>query len=226
MARSRRLSKGKGVDESSAGITTTAEARCHFFRSPPELRNRIYQLTFPDTPDEVDLLNANPPSKALLLTCRQAYQDVRFMYRKAFCDFWSQPRFFIRLPPNEITTISALKIKAAAARFKEDDLAHVQVFRMQMAGKPQVCTYAGGFWSSWIPDGHGMAMKQHYHEMWAPKSKEGALKAAGFRTMKLRRREWLAMSVRGRRKERIEEARRIVGLKGLTVEQLLVALIE
>lgn len=48
---------------------------------PPEIRNRIYELVLatPNAGIEVDLLTAQPPSKALLLTCRQIYDEVKYM---------------------------------------------------------------------------------------------------------------------------------------------------
>lgn len=66
---------------SSAASQSTNPDREIFTTIPPEIRNRIYELGMP-TPDpetEVDLLTAEPPSKALLLTCRQVYIEVKSM---------------------------------------------------------------------------------------------------------------------------------------------------
>lgn len=52
-----------------------------FTTIPPEIRNRIYELVMPapDPETEVDLLTAEPLSKALLLTCRQVYSEAKSM---------------------------------------------------------------------------------------------------------------------------------------------------
>lgn len=48
---------------------------------PPEIRNRIYELVLatPVAGAEIDLLSARPPDKALLLTCRRIYDEVKYM---------------------------------------------------------------------------------------------------------------------------------------------------
>ena len=70
---------------------------------PAELRNYIWELAF--TPnssgspwfghDDVNLLDARAPDKALLLTCRQTYNEARGMYILARTQFWQGTRFFI-----------------------------------------------------------------------------------------------------------------------------------
>lgn len=46
----------------------------------PEIRNRIFDLVLYsfDTETQTDLLQATPPSKALLLTCRKLYEEAKY----------------------------------------------------------------------------------------------------------------------------------------------------
>lgn len=63
----------------------------------PELRNYIYELMF-SAPDatEVDLFEAKPPPKSLLLTCRQVYNEAAALYRAAYRSFWTESDFVMK----------------------------------------------------------------------------------------------------------------------------------
>lgn len=65
----------------------TVTAACYLLASPPEPRNRIYEYIYPKTKVvkllECDLLRSSTdvPWKALLLTCRQIFEEARLVYR-------------------------------------------------------------------------------------------------------------------------------------------------
>ncbi|KAK0929984.1 hypothetical protein LTR29_016891 [Friedmanniomyces endolithicus] len=62
---------------------------CAFFRLAAELRIQIYELAFnEDSEESIALLSAAPPSKAMTLTCRQAYNEAATIYCAAYCRFW------------------------------------------------------------------------------------------------------------------------------------------
>ena len=71
---------------------------------PPELRNSIWEMAFTSNSmgspvchhANVDLLDAQGPDKALLLTCRQTYKESRGMYALARSRFWQETRFSLR----------------------------------------------------------------------------------------------------------------------------------
>ncbi|KAK4496212.1 hypothetical protein PRZ48_012192 [Zasmidium cellare] len=74
-------------------------APCPFFdKLPVELRDEIYKLTF--TPDhdegkEVSLVDAAPPSKAVLMTCKQAHAEAAKLYKAMYQDYWRKTTFQI-----------------------------------------------------------------------------------------------------------------------------------
>lgn len=48
-----------------------------------------------DEEGQVELSKAKPPSKSLLLTCRQAYTEANQLYKSAYRDFWTKTSFKI-----------------------------------------------------------------------------------------------------------------------------------
>lgn len=142
---------------------------CHLFRIPAELRNRIYELCFVKA-NEVNLLEAMPPSKALLLTCRQIHDEARLMRRRAYRDYWFKTRFFIQGPefeefvwtPDERR--ARLKRRMAAAgemlasltHATKDNIAHIRYLRVSTWWKKDeesvfmhAWVFADGMWTCW-----------------------------------------------------------------------------
>lgn len=78
-----------------------AVAACPLFRLPAELRNYIYELTFA-TPPTIDFIEACPPSKALVVTCRAIRDETAKMYQAMYRKYWKESTFVIdmfdRLP--------------------------------------------------------------------------------------------------------------------------------
>lgn len=51
---------------------------------PPEVRNHIYDLTLTSPASTVDLMEAAPPSKDLIMACREIYDETRHMHQAAY----------------------------------------------------------------------------------------------------------------------------------------------
>ncbi|KAK0932970.1 hypothetical protein LTR48_001761 [Friedmanniomyces endolithicus] len=74
---------------------------CMFFRLAAELRNYIYELAFNEYSEvSIALLSAAPPSKAMVLTCRQAYNEAAAIYRVAYRLFWTTNHFELKVNYN------------------------------------------------------------------------------------------------------------------------------
>ena len=67
--------------------SSTASDSSPLLKLAAELRNTIYELAFtPDHDDDsigVELVEATGPSKALLLTCREIYDEARGIHKQA-----------------------------------------------------------------------------------------------------------------------------------------------
>lgn len=109
-----------------------AQTSCLFLKMlPAELRNEIYELSFAtqnksetadtidllkelpyqedDMEESVDLIYADPPSKSLVMTCRQINNEARLMYREAYQKYYTEQKFCIDniSEDDESTTILA-----------------------------------------------------------------------------------------------------------------------
>lgn len=105
-------------------MTPASEGTCRLLTIAPELRNKIYELAF--TGDDasgkmVDPFEASPPSKNLLLACRQTYEEARGIQRTAYRAYWSTTRFLV---DNVIPCRENLN-------FTDGDLAHVQHVKLR-----------------------------------------------------------------------------------------------
>ncbi|KAK3626515.1 hypothetical protein LTR56_018155 [Elasticomyces elasticus] len=72
---------------------TSDQSSCRLFGLPAELRLYIYELAFTSASSSIKLLDAAPPSKALILTCRQAYNEAAALHRAACLSFWPNSQF-------------------------------------------------------------------------------------------------------------------------------------
>lgn len=85
-----------------------AESECHFLGLPPELRNRIYELVFADvfeTDLELDIwrIREYQPRIAIVLSCRQIYEEAIGLLRTAFETFGQQHIFYLQVNPAILT---------------------------------------------------------------------------------------------------------------------------
>lgn len=73
---------------------------CYFYdKLPAELRNEIYILAFASSDDGrgVRLINAAPPSKALVMTCRQAHAESAKLYKAMYREYWRTNKFSVTI---------------------------------------------------------------------------------------------------------------------------------
>ncbi|KAK3617668.1 hypothetical protein LTR56_025135 [Elasticomyces elasticus] len=81
---------------------------------PPELRNNIYELAFATTAGPVNLFDASPPNKALLVVCTQIRNEAASLFKWGY---WRTTTF-------HCTSSSYSKAMGTARRlpFREEDL--------------------------------------------------------------------------------------------------------
>lgn len=74
-----------------------AAFRCHFWRLPAELRVSIYEYVYEGFWESrpVRLVDASPPSKDVLLSCRQMYKEVWPIYAQLYRQYWTENDFVI-----------------------------------------------------------------------------------------------------------------------------------
>lgn len=184
---------------STTAASTTA-APFLLDRTPPEIRNRIYELVIePEVLDTVDILQAKPPSKALLLTCRQVYNEARLIHQDAHRKFWSCTRFTLTLdyPPGSQRnqTIGALIAgddidQAQLSKYgwvggiSNEDLSHITKLSMYQVSEngedDKTPVYLeNGVWCS------SPGTVEDFGFMLMPVKAWDAMQAAGYRTLKL-----------------------------------------
>ncbi|KAK5121143.1 hypothetical protein LTR85_005627 [Meristemomyces frigidus] len=75
--------------------STQPATTCHLFKLPPEICNEIYSLVFTTAAGTEDVVyfTAEPPSKAIILTCKQAYREANEMYQHSYRRFWRDSTF-------------------------------------------------------------------------------------------------------------------------------------
>ena len=80
----------------------TSSKECAFFDTlPAELRNQIYELSFTTNAcveEIVEVNEAAPPSKDLLLASRQAHHEGHQIYLEAYREYWRTTKFKITIP--------------------------------------------------------------------------------------------------------------------------------
>lgn len=95
---------------------------------PPELRSTIYDFvvasrtTEARESDMIDLTKHTPPDKALLVTCRQIYNEAKKVYVTAYRAYWTDNRFrFYRAQ-----SIGPREVKIITCSLRERDLQHIR----------------------------------------------------------------------------------------------------
>lgn len=88
-----RLKPGSAYSKTRRDSTT----RCILLALPAEMRNQIFELSFTSNQSTDDFFRANPPSKALLMTCRQIHVECKGMYDIAYRSYWMNTKFSILL---------------------------------------------------------------------------------------------------------------------------------
>ncbi|KAK5719214.1 hypothetical protein LTR15_007737 [Elasticomyces elasticus] len=85
---------------------------------PAELRKDICELVFKHSYSVVNLLEASPPSKSLLLTCKEIYYGTRQAYKTAYQSYWRDTQFTLHAYGPSID------------RFSEADIASIRHIRL------------------------------------------------------------------------------------------------
>lgn len=78
----------------------TRPSSCLLTELSAEMRNHIYELAFtPDTDSaqQIAIEATSPPSKALLLTCKQINSEARGLYKSAYRSYWTDVHFTLDL---------------------------------------------------------------------------------------------------------------------------------
>lgn len=204
-------------------VPTTTQTG-HLFRLPPELGNRIHDLCFVQTAREVSLIEAQPPLKDLLCTYRQVYNEARLMHRQAYRDYWSKTWFVLRFRTDE-SNDSIRATYGTITSIGEADIRHIGLIRIENMNGHQVWIFRDGLWHYWETNGTEK-MDLDYVELWVPTHHEPVFGDKGYEVIDLTDRHWKGVQVRDSSKERIEEAKRTAGKRGLSKEELLMALDE
>ena len=86
----------KGVSQ-KARVSTPGSV-CGFMDLPAELRNKVYELVYPHIKEKawqlLDLLKASPPTKDLLLACRQIHSEAHLLYKISLRRYWTINMFW------------------------------------------------------------------------------------------------------------------------------------
>ncbi|KAI6906043.1 hypothetical protein D0869_10409 [Hortaea werneckii] len=139
--------EGREVLHQSVG----EEASSGLMKLPPELRNEIYELVlFQEDDDEdyepIDLMYPYPPSKNLLLSCREIYHEAKGIYKQAYRAFWKTSTFMVEDVSDMPETMVGLQRKL---REKEVELIHHLTMYDGDNGK---LVYSEGMWTEYGPE--------------------------------------------------------------------------
>lgn len=104
--------------------TMATPPRSRLLLLPAELHNTIYELVFTPAHDAntlIDIRTAEPPSKALLLSCRQLNTEAHGLHLQAYRTYWTTTSFTLDLRTLDLGPSDLRQIRGMTR-----DLAHVQ----------------------------------------------------------------------------------------------------
>ncbi|KAK4619186.1 hypothetical protein CLAFUW4_12234 [Fulvia fulva] len=106
----------------------SSNTACPFFdKLPAELRLDIYELAFSSNTDseaEEDLRAVKPPSRNILLTCKNAHSEAHGLYKTAYRRYWSSTKFIFEAVNSGSESYPALTFPT------DRDLAHITSLRV------------------------------------------------------------------------------------------------
>ncbi|KAK5678624.1 hypothetical protein LTS10_009068 [Elasticomyces elasticus] len=76
-------------------INTETVKHCPLLSLAPEMRNKIYELASTSNAPEVDFFKPAPPTKALLLSCKQIWQEAKGLHKAAYRTYYGSTTFVI-----------------------------------------------------------------------------------------------------------------------------------
>ncbi|RMY69187.1 hypothetical protein D0863_06624 [Hortaea werneckii] len=137
---------GKEASHQSMGEATSSG----LMKLPPELRNEIYELALfqeaDDDYDPVDLMYPYPPSKDLLLSCREIYHEAKGIYKQAYRAFWETSTFII----DDVADMPETMVDFQR-RFREKEVEVVHHLTM-CDGDNGKLVYSEGMWTEYGPE--------------------------------------------------------------------------
>ncbi|EME83011.1 uncharacterized protein MYCFIDRAFT_196410 [Pseudocercospora fijiensis CIRAD86] len=103
-----------------------ASATCRLLDLAPELRNEIYERAFSCNGERIDLnrRQRNCFSPALLLTCRQVYQEAAALFRDTVYDHYTTKEFRITLHSKDTPYRTLRRI---ATRYKLQNISYLEL---------------------------------------------------------------------------------------------------
>lgn len=131
--------------------STGEAAPSGLMKLPPELRNEIYELVlFQEDDDEdyepIDLMYPYPPSKNLLLSCREIYREAKGIYKQAYRAFWKTSTFMIEDVSEMPETMVGLQRK-----LREEEVELIHHLTMYDGDNGRL-VYSEGMWTEYGPD--------------------------------------------------------------------------
>ncbi|KAK3620365.1 hypothetical protein LTR56_023451 [Elasticomyces elasticus] len=81
-----------------------ADQQCALLSLSPEMRNKIYEFAFTSNAPAVDFFKPTPPTKALLLSCKQIWQEAKGLHKAAYRTYYESTTFVIEHSEVEKTT--------------------------------------------------------------------------------------------------------------------------
>lgn len=165
-------SKSKAQRPHSA---TTLLARSALLDIPGEIRNLICMHTFAWGPQN-DLLNVTPPSRSLILTCKQVNAEARTMCRAARRS-WFRQDFLIQLPYDFGSSPTRTSIYNAISKLDIEVLERITSLRIYGSCR-RARLSSGGTWTQGVGE-------SFFGILHVPPQRLMALRRAGFpsRTM-------------------------------------------
>ncbi|KAK5744167.1 hypothetical protein LTR17_002197 [Elasticomyces elasticus] len=105
----------------------TADQQCPLLSIAPEIRNNIYELAFTSNAPEADFFKPAPPTKALLLSCKQIWQEAKGLHKSAYRAYYNSTTFVIEQ--------GAITEPAYEMPCTDEDLSHMRHVELLTTGR-------------------------------------------------------------------------------------------
>ena len=180
-------------------------------------------MCFAPASRKVNLLEAEPPSKDLLLTCKQIFAEARLMRKKAYRDFWTTSTFEIVKPMNA-RLVQERDTSKNIENINEDDFRHIKRMNVMTPHNARVWILHEDIWTLWVLRVERNAMVAWYRDLSWPRNSwtQDALRKAGFSHLDMYTSASLdALDISELSAGDIKRAKQIIQKNGLSKEELL-----
>lgn len=228
------------VSSTTPSMTSSADAKCYLLDDmPAEIRNHIYSLALAPVMSgpPVELLECAPPSKSILLICRQIRDEAIGIYQAHRRSYWTQNDFQITLSEGqEALNKEEIEVCMANCSFIKTMLSDVEIMhitklslRFWDSDFDFTCalTFTDGEWNSNSPGPQSQTSKF----ILVHKDKLEALCNANLnmtdhQRLELRRteRSWVTILLLSWTPDEIARAKEIAGKSVLTKSELMVVM--